>query len=853
MAIDFRKYKRSRTIQGLAEGIHSQMDGRVLKLLDTYLVFASRSQLVWPRFSQMTTIMLKIRYLFVLLLLVMSLDDVFAVGDEGKLPAAARDFIQQQCYDCHQGADAEGGLDLTKLGIDLQARPAADKWIRIFDRVKGGEMPPPEADTIDVLERDRFLKTTGSWLREAQLASYAARGRVNGRRLTNLQLERTLHDLLGIDIPLADRMPEEPRSDGFTTVADGQAMSHFQLEQHVSVVDAALDEAFRRALSEPDEWDRLLPAKDLVRRRARSRTREPELIDDRAVTWASRVIFYGRLPETTAKEDGWYRFTIRANGLKAPQDRGVWCTVRSGRCVSSAPLLGWVGAFEATNTAREVTYEAWLSEGDMLEIRPGDATLELARFAGGQVGTGEGDPQNVAGVAIDWIKMSRIHHGSNDDSLRRKLFDDLTVRPAKNQRPATVISNQPKRDVVRLMRVFARRAFRRPVEDTALKPYFALSLELLERGDGFGAALRAGYRAVLCSPRFLYFHEQPGALDEFAIASRLSYLLWNSMPDEQLFELADDGKLADRKRLSEQVERMLNEPRGKQFVADFAAQWLDLSLIDFTEPDRKLYPGFDVIVQQSMLDETHAYLNKMLQDDLSVGHLIDSDFTFLNSRLARFYQIDGVAGDELREVALRPSDHRGGLMTHGSILKVTANGTTTSPVIRGVWISERLLGVDIPPPPENVPAIEPDVRGTKTIREMLVKHKEDSACAVCHVKIDPPGFALENYDPAGRWRDKYFSVDRSRPRPGATIDASFEMPDGRRFQDVHEFQNLVLADKRMLARNVADKLITYGTGGSLNFADREVVDSVIAECEASDFGFRSLLHAVVTSSVFLNK
>jgi hypothetical protein len=254
-----------------------------------------------------------------------------------------------------------------------------------------------------------------------------------------------------------------------------------------------------------------------------------------------------------------------------------------------------------------------------------------------------------------------------------------------------------------------------------------------------------------------------------------------------------------------------------------------------------------------MLDETHAYLKLMLDDNLSVSHLIASDFTFLNSRLARFYKIDRVESDALRQIALRPEDHRGGLLTQGAILKVTANGSTTSPVIRGVWVSERLLGTEIPPPPAGVPAIEPDIRGAKTIREMLAKHKADAACAVCHVKIDPPGFALENYDPAGRWRDKYFQVERGRTRPGTTIDASFDMPDGRPFKDVREFQSLVLTDNRALARNVAEKLITYGTGAPVGFADREAVDHIVAEAAPSDFGFRTLLRSVVTSSVFLTK
>lgn len=464
--------------------------------------------------------------------------EVLPTTAAAELPTDAKKFLQTHCYDCHQGADAEAGLDLTALSTELDDHAVATKWVRVFDRVRGHEMPPADAEPVDIKLRKQFLEDTGSWISNSQRADYAARGRVRARRLTNLQLERTLHDLLGIDIPLASRMPEEPRTGGFTTVADGQAMSHFQLEQHVSVVDTALDEAFRHALSEPDEWQRDLPAESIVRTRPKSRTREPELIDGQAVTWASRLIFYGRLPATTAREDGWYRFTIRAKALKSPSDHGVWCTVRSGRCVSSAPLYDWVGAFEATNEPKEMTYEAWLSSGDMLEVRPGDDTLKMARFEGGQVGTGEGDPQNVPGVAIEWIKMERIHCGPDNEGVRRLLFDDLEVIPATRRERAKVVSQQPRRDVVRLMHSFANSAFRRPVEDEVLKPYVALALASLDNGDDFVAAMRAGYRALLCSPRFLYFHEQPGNLDDYAVASRLSYLLWNRLPDKTLCDIA---------------------------------------------------------------------------------------------------------------------------------------------------------------------------------------------------------------------------------------------------------------------------------------------------------------------------
>jgi hypothetical protein len=244
----------------------------------------------------------------------------------------------------------------------------------------------------------------------------------------------------------------------------------------------------------------------------------------------------------------------------------------------------------------------------------------------------------------------------------------------------------------------------------------------------------------------------------------------------------------------------------------------------------------------------------MLLDNLSVKHLIASDFTYLNSRLARFYDIDGVEGDELRRFTLRPEHRRGGVLTQGAILKVTANGSNTSPIVRGVWVSERLLGQEIPPPPANVPAVEPDIRGATTIREMLAKHRSQESCASCHVKIDPPGFALENYDPAGRWRDRYIQVSSGKRRDrGPMIDASYTMPDGQAFENVDQFRSLVTAEPRTLARNVAEKLLVYGTGAPVSFADRAAVEQIVDQAAQSGYGFRSIVQAVATSPVFLSK
>lgn len=769
-------------------------------------------------------------------------------------PPSMKDFLSTNCLDCHTGESSEAGLDLVQLSRSIEVGNF-EEWVRVFDRVESGEMPPAEYDQPEAKQRDLFQRVTAEQLNAFQRREYAERGRVQGRRLTNLQLERTLHDLLGIDIPLAVSMPEEPRTHGFNTVASGQSISHFQLQNHLNVVDAALDEAFRRAFRRPDEWTKTFSPREIARRNPRRRCREPEMLNGKAVVWSGRTTYYGRLPVTTAREPGWYRIRIRTSALNVPEEHGVWTTVRTGMCVSSAPMLKTVGVYETNENAKEWTFDAWLNPGEMFEIRPGDRTLKEASFRGGQIGAGEGEPQNVPGIAHHSLTLSRIHYGPDNETIRHLLFGELEVTEGqrKDRLPA-VEADRPREDLKNLLTQFATRAFRRPVDREEMRPYVDRAIRDLQSGAAFADALRGGYRAILCSPRFLYFEEHPGRLDAWAVASRLSYFLWCSMPDDELLAAASTGKLLQRDELLRQVNRMLKHPRGRRFVADFAHQWLDLSEIDFTEPDRRLYRGFDLVVQEGMVQETRAFVQEMLNKDLPITHLIDSDFTFLNSRLARHYGIDGVEGDELRKVSLGSDEPRGGVLTQGAIMKVTANGSTTSPVLRGVWVSERLLGEEIPPPPDGVPAIEPDIRGAKSIRDMLEKHKSDANCASCHTKIDPAGFALENFDPAGQWRDRYLAVARNRRKGGGIeIDAGYEMPDGRKFANLAEFQRLVCEDKEQLAGNYVRHLLTYGTGAPCGFADRTTVDGIVAKAKTSGYGLRSLLLSALTSDIFLTK
>jgi hypothetical protein len=343
----------------------------------------------------------------------------------------------------------------------------------------------------------------------------------------------------------------------------------------------------------------------------------------------------------------------------------------------------------------------------------------------------------------------------------------------------------------------------------------------------------------------------------------LSYFLWSSMPDEELLALAAEDKLTEGDTLHGQVERMLSDPRAAAVTENFCGQWLKLRDIDFTAPDHRLYPEFDDVLKVGMVREPQLFFEELLRHDRSLLNFVSSDFTFLNERLARHYGVEGVSGWEYRKVQLPPGSHRGGVMTMAGVLKVTANGTTTSPVTRGAWVLDRLLGTPPSPPPDGVPAIEPDIRGATTIREQLARHREVESCAACHTQIDPPGFALESFDVIGGWRENYRSVGRGNAAVidgqrmpyshGPAVDPGDVLPDGRRFADVDGYKRLLLEDPDQIARGFVRRLLVYATGRTLDSSDEPEVAALVEKIRERDYGLRSLVHAVVESESFRTK
>jgi hypothetical protein len=393
-----------------------------------------------------------------------------------------------------------------------------------------------------------------------------------------------------------------------------------------------------------------------------------------------------------------------------------------------------------------------------------------------------------------------------------------------------------------------------------------LTTDELDAGRSFIDSMRVGLRGVLTAPQFLLFQERPGKLDDYALASRLSYFLWSTMPDDELMRLAASGGLKDSKKLRAQGERMLKDPKSAAFVQNFAGQWLDLRNIEATSPDMRLYPEFDERLRVSMVQETESFFAELLRENLGVANLIHSDFAMLNSRLSAHYSIDGVEGEQIRKVTLPPDSVRGGLLTQASILKVTANGTTTSPVMRGVWVMKKLLGQPPTPPPPNTGTIEPDTRGATTVREQLARHRSVESCAGCHNKIDPPGFALECFDVIGGFRDRYRSQDKGETttvkntrskrkyvKLGLPVDASGELPDGQKFTGIADFKKLLLAQQDQVLTALTKNLVTYSTGAPISFADRPAIEAITAKTKQQGAGLRTLVHEVVQSPIFQAK
>lgn len=794
-------------------------------------------------------------------------------------------FLTKYCVDCHGPSEAQRGLLLDHLPLTFADPETTAKWSKVLDQLSHGEMPPSDAAQPPANDRAAAVKALREQLHAASFARQQKDGRVLIRRLNRTEYETTLSDLLGIEVSTKDLLPEDNSAAGFDNVSAALDLS----AAHMLRYQEAAERACRAVIpSRP-------PTKINNRRTGRQITEKvrsfPEMIGKVVKLDGDSLVMHGRpyshLPVCTAvaPQTGRYRVRAKVRAIHSPDKPlpvMLFCHEEYGR--NDDDVRQVIDVTEGKPV--ELDGEFQLNRREMIIFTPW--SLPDSRGLAAQLKGQSLDSFNGPAIIIDWVEIT----GPLDPWPLPgyvQLFGDVPLkatsvvkaeaagRPAPNVEgrdpgqwiydPYVVASANPKADAERLVRKFLPRAFRRPVTEEQVSRFVQIAHQALDEKETFADAMIATYKAILCSPHFLFLTpvtQEKNKLDDFALASRLSYFLWSTFPDDELLAVASRGELTKPAVLRAQTERLLNDPRAKRFTQHFAGQWLDLRNINATSPDPQMYAEFDRVLFWAMPRETELFFEELLQLDRSVTEFTHADWSFLNERLAQHYGIANVTGYEMRKVKLPADSHRGGILTQASILKVTADGTKTSPVLRGKWVLEKILGTPPAPPPPDIPAVEPDIRGATTIRQLLEKHRDTAACNSCHKHIDPPGFALESFDVIGGWRDAY-RVPRGNKRvslpnyPGRTIAVGLpvelggETPDGRKFANIDEYKQLLLADKDQLARNVVQKLIVYSTGADIQFADRAVIEQILADHRQTNFGFRSLLHAVVQSRIFLNK
>ncbi|MEZ6122080.1 MAG: DUF1592 domain-containing protein [Planctomycetaceae bacterium] len=565
------------------------------------------------------------------------------------------------------------------------------------------------------------------------------------------------------------------------------------------------------------------------------------------------------------------KYRVRVTGYAHQSTRPITFSVEGTTFARGAehPTYGYFSMPPGAPTTIEMT--TWIESGYMLQIEPYGIS---DRFEIKKVGL---ESYRGPGLAILQVELEGPLTDEFPSRGHELLFAGLNraevsprnpaEREKKWYRPKFAIPEPVTRDTIRpaLQRI-ATAAFRRPVDSSELTAYLDLFDSEVAAGASSEEALRSVTTAIFCSPDFLYLREAQGQLNDYALASRLSYFLTRSTPDAELLESAASGRLTgDASERRRQVERLLTGPHHDRFLADFTDAWLNLREIDFTTPDKQLFPEFDAFLQYSMVAETRSFLKQLIVENRPAVCLVKPDFAMLNHRLAEHYDIAGVDGPDLRPVPLPADSVRGGLLAQAAVLKVSANGTNTSPVVRGVWVMERILGEVPPPPPAGVGGVEPDIRGATTLRELLAKHRDVDSCRSCHTRIDPPGFAMENFNPIGGWRDRFRSLGEGTPvkkeidgfkvryKLGPEVDSSGELPDGRTFSGFSEFRDLLAADEDRLAKAFTTKLLTFATGRDSGFSDRAEINRIVAESKAHNHGLRNLFHLVVNSKIFLHK
>ena len=734
------------------------------------------------------------------------------IAANAPLPAFVKDvqpLLAKYCFECHRGEKAKGGLAMDTFRDERTVVGRPQVWKKVLDNLESELMPPEGQPQPTDDERALVIR----WIESRVLkidCSQVDPGRVTIRRLNKTEYNNTIHDLLGVDVKPADDFPSDDVGYGFDHIGDVLSMPPVLMERYLAAAERVAD----AAILTPDP-DRAQVFSGPGRTLASVGEAELEIELKRTGDYALRVDAWAQQagPDTA-------KMTVRFDGLDL-QTFDV-------EAVEGQPA----------------TYELKLNV-------PAGKHRFAAKFINDYYKADDPDPKNRDRNLIVERLAVQGPLGVLPEDLPVSHTRLITCRPGERSRETASEGGDPTACARTILRAFATRAFRRPATDAEVDRLARIVVSATKEGDSFERGIQVAVQAVLVSPHFLFRIEvDPEPLNplavrtisEYELATRLSYFLWSSLPDDELMRLAHDGLLRKEGRLAAQVRRLLKDPKSSALVENFAGQWLQLRNLKTINPDKNQFPGFDDALRTAMETETRLFFEAIVREDRKIFDLLDADFTFINERLAKHYGIAGVEGAEFRRVTLATPE-RGGLLGHASVLTVTSNPTRTSPVKRGKWILENLLNAPPPPPPANVPELKDsgEKGAAATLRQRMEQHRENPACAVCHTQMDALGFGLENYDPIGAWRTKDGAFD---------IDAAGNLPGGASFKSPGELKAILKAREGEFRRCLAEKLLTYALGRGLEYYDKCTVDTIVRSVAAKHDIFSVLVLEIVNSDAF---
>jgi hypothetical protein len=799
------------------------------------------------------------RLLVVLILLIAS--GVSAIAED-QPQDVLRPFLASYCIQCHGPKDQEADRRFDQLSSNATSVDEAELLQEILDQLNLAEMPPEDEKQPSAAELQRIVTHLTSSLADAREAARENTGKVVMRRFNRVEYRNTIRDLFQlkmVDFDPTTTFPVDDSTDGFDNVGEGLVTSDYLLGNYLEAARKVADKAIRPG-PRPEMFHERLVGEEIGGARVGFGGEAARLfIKFRQPLALTRLDKRRGVPA-----DGEYviRFSARAHQRKSrykdedlrydsDQPMRLSISVDSRELGPTAHRI--IGEFEIPDDRIvEIEHRVWLERGFTTHLH----------WANGPNGSFKRIMRKVLPKYTD----DALYPLRNPPEMYIGSGPELHVYSVEMEGPffqqwpppgfARFFPDPPKKPggaylEASLMRL-AESAFRRPVTADEMAPYVQLAQQyLLEHGD-FWAAAKYGVRAILTSPNFLYLAETVPAdsasreVSDYELATRLSYFLWSSMPDDDLRAAADKGDLSDPLVLRSHVERMLLDPKSAALTENFTGQWLGLRKLGEMPPDpEKNQAYYKENLEDAMREETRLFFRHVLEENRSVLEFVDSDYTFLNAALARHYGIPGVMNEDFQRVSLKPDSHRGGLLGHGSILTATSNGVETQPVIRGIWILENLLGTPPSPPPPDIDPIEPDTRGISTIRQLMEKHRDNPTCYQCHRKIDPLGLAMENFDYVGAWRDRY-----GKRLP---IDPRGELPDGTTIGGPSGIKKFLLDRPEQFTRCLTEKLLVYALGRRLSFADRGEIDRIVSSTHKQNDGLRELIQQIVASEAFHSK